>query len=104
MLVLTRKSEQKIIIGRNKQIVITVLKVQGDQVSIGIKADADTPIYREELLKEIEQENAGGVIKSETVELKSLAQNLKLKGNSRRRSQRGQGAGMPPRHLDKVSS
>ena len=83
MLVLTRKSDQKIIIGRNKQIVVTVLKVQGDQVSIGIDADAETPIYREELLKEIEAENAGGAVQNESVDVRSLAQNLKLKGRSR---------------------
>ncbi|MCC5833028.1 MAG: carbon storage regulator [Chlamydiales bacterium] len=50
MLVLTRKAEQKIRIGNN--IVITVLKVQGDQVSIGIEAPKDLQIVREELLNE----------------------------------------------------
>jgi len=50
MLVLSRKSEEKIRIG--KDIVITVLKVQGDQVSIGIQAPRDLHIIREELLEE----------------------------------------------------
>ncbi len=57
MLVLTRKSEQKIRIG--KDVVITVLKVQGDQVSIGIEAPRSLPIYREEILKAIMEENEG---------------------------------------------
>lgn len=48
MLVLTRKAEQKIRIGND--IVITVLKVQGDQVSIGIEAPRQLQIVREELL------------------------------------------------------
>ena len=48
MLVLTRKAEQKILIGNN--IVITVLKVTGDQVSIGIEAPKEWQILREELL------------------------------------------------------
>ncbi len=48
MLVLTRKSEQKIRIGND--IVITVLKIQGDQVSIGIEAPKQLQIVREELL------------------------------------------------------
>jgi carbon storage regulator CsrA len=48
MLVLTRKAEQKIRIGRN--ISITILKVQGDQVSIGIDAPKELQIVREELL------------------------------------------------------
>ncbi|NGX42719.1 MAG: Carbon storage regulator [Chlamydiae bacterium] len=59
MLVLTRKSEEKITIGREKKIVITVLKIQGDKVSIGIEADKETPIFRNELIEgesfEIEQ-------------------------------------------------
>lgn len=84
MLVLTRKSDQKIIIGRNKEIVVTVLKVQGDQVSIGIDAPAEEPIYRKELLEEIEAENAGGALHADSVDVRSLAQNLKLKGRPRR--------------------
>lgn len=48
MLVLTRKPEQKIKIG--KDVVITVLKVQGDQVSIGIEAPKKLQIVRKELL------------------------------------------------------
>lgn len=83
MLVLTRKSDQKIIIGRNKKIVVTVLKVQGDQVSIGIDADPETPIYREELLKEIEEANTGGVVMKESTDVRSLAKNFKLKRRRR---------------------
>lgn len=51
MLVLTRKKEEKITIGNDRKIVITILKIQGDKVSIGIEADRDTPIYRNELLQ-----------------------------------------------------
>ncbi|MCP5469978.1 MAG: carbon storage regulator [Chlamydiales bacterium] len=54
MLVLTRKREQKIRIGDN--VVITVLKVQGDQVSIGIEAPRSLSIVREELVKEKTEE------------------------------------------------
>jgi len=39
MLVLTRKSEEKVTIGKDKKVVITILKIQGDKVSIGIEAD-----------------------------------------------------------------
>lgn len=87
MLVLTRKSEQKIIIGDNKKITVTVLKVQGDQVSLGIQADGDIPIYREELLKEIEAANASGAVEKTSVDVKSIAQNLKLKPRRRKPSQ-----------------
>jgi carbon storage regulator len=50
MLVLTRKAEQKIRIGND--IVITVLKVHGDQVSIGFEAPKELQIVREELLRD----------------------------------------------------
>ena len=52
MLVLTRKSEEKVIIGKDKKVIITILKIQGDKVSIGIEADKETPIYRNELINE----------------------------------------------------
>lgn len=53
MLVLTRKKEQKIKIGDG--IVIKVLKVQGDQVSLGIEAPRTTPIVRYELIESDEK-------------------------------------------------
>jgi len=57
MLVLTRKVNQKIRIGNG--ITITMLKVQGDQISVGIEAPKDLLIIREELMtKELEKEVA----------------------------------------------
>ena len=87
MLVLTRKSGQKIIIRENgKEIVISVLKVQGEQISVGIKAPRSTTIYREEVLIDIQRANEGGAIKKdspEAVNIRSVAQNLKQKfGNN----------------------
>lgn len=58
MLVLTRKPEEKIIIGNSDdigngdEIVITILKVQGGKVSIGIRANKKWQIVRKELLDE----------------------------------------------------
>lgn len=56
MLVLTRKPEEQIIIGNeelgSEKIVITVLKVQGGKVSVGIQADRKWQIVRKELLEE----------------------------------------------------
>lgn len=73
MLVLTRKSEQKIKIGND--IVITVLKVQGEQVSLGIEAPKNVKVIREELLKaDAAKSNRASLIdKSKTPLLKSLA-------------------------------
>ena len=53
MLVLTRKPEEKIFIGKKDKIIITVLRIQGDKVSIGIEADKTLyPVFREELISE----------------------------------------------------
>ena len=52
MLVLTRKIEEKIIIGEDEnQVTITILKIQGDKVSVGIQANKNTPILRNELVE-----------------------------------------------------
>ncbi len=47
MLVLTRRSNQSIMIG--KDIVVTVLEVRGEQVRIGIQAPRDVEVHREEV-------------------------------------------------------
>lgn len=51
MLVLTRKTEEKITIGQgDSKVVVTILKIQGDKVSVGIEADKRTPVFRNELI------------------------------------------------------
>ena len=48
MLVLTRKSNQSIMIG--DEIEISVLSVMGDKVRIGIQAPRSIPVYRHEVV------------------------------------------------------
>ena len=55
MLVLSRKKDEKIIIGDN--IEITVVDVSGDQVQLGIDAPKEIEIHREEIYRKIEKEN-----------------------------------------------
>ena len=47
MLVLSRKLGEKIVIGDN--IVITVVKIDRNQIRIGIEAPNDISVYREEI-------------------------------------------------------
>ena len=54
MLVVTRKVGQRILIGEN--VAVTVLKVSGGGVRIGIDAPAEMPVMREELAKEVAAE------------------------------------------------
>ena len=47
MLVLSRKEGEQIIIGTN--ITVTVLKVQGNRITIGVEAPQEVPIVRGEI-------------------------------------------------------
>jgi carbon storage regulator len=47
MLVLSRKLGEKIVIGDN--IVVTVVKIDRNQIRIGIEAPSEVPVYREEI-------------------------------------------------------
>jgi carbon storage regulator len=49
MLVLTRKLDQRIVIGEN--ISVTILEIRGNQIRLGIEAPKEIPIKREELLR-----------------------------------------------------
>ena len=55
MLVLTRRTEESVVIGGN--IVITVLGVEGEKVKLGIDAPREVTILRSELLDAIAQQN-----------------------------------------------
>jgi len=54
MLVLTRKSNQSIMIG--DEIEVSVLAIMGEKVRIGIQAPRDIPVFRKEVYLEIQQE------------------------------------------------
>jgi carbon storage regulator len=57
MLVLTRKSNQSIMIGDD--IEVSVLSVMGDKVRIGIRAPQDIPVFRTEIYLEIQRDGTG---------------------------------------------
>ena len=55
MLILSRKTNQKIRVGDS--IEITVIEVRGDQVKIGVEAPRSVKVFREEIYDEIQREN-----------------------------------------------
>lgn len=55
MLILSRRVNEKIVIGDN--VVVSVIEVRGDQVKIGIEAPKSVKVYREEVFEAIQDEN-----------------------------------------------
>ncbi len=54
MLILTRRTDETIVIGDD--IKVTILGVAGKQIRIGIEAPNDVPVHREEIYDRIQQE------------------------------------------------
>ncbi len=55
MLVLTRKIDEGIIIGDN--IKIRVIAIEGNKVKLGVVAEKNIPIVREEIMESVKNEN-----------------------------------------------
>ncbi|HBA83826.1 MAG TPA: carbon storage regulator [Verrucomicrobia bacterium] len=73
MLVLTRKSDESVMVGSN--IEIKVLGIRGDQVSLGFTAPHEISIYRKEVYEAIQKENIQAVKRGEG-ELEKLKNSL----------------------------
>ena len=54
MLVLSRKLNESIVI--NDNVVVTVLRVRGDNVLLGIKAPLEIPVHRQEVYEKMQNE------------------------------------------------
>lgn len=54
MLILTRRTDEAIMIGDDVE--ITILGVKGQQVRIGVKAPKDVAVHREEIYQRIQAE------------------------------------------------
>jgi len=58
MLVLSRKKDEKIIIG--DKITIMVIEIRGDKVRLGIDAPKDITVHRQEVYEAIKKEHEEG--------------------------------------------
>jgi carbon storage regulator len=74
MLVLTRKSNQSIMIGDD--IEVSVLSIMGEKVRIGIQAPRDVPVFRKEVYLEIQQEQVATPAASDGSPRKAVDQAL----------------------------
>lgn len=82
MLVLTRKTDEKIIINNNIEIV--VVEAGNGQVSLGIDAPDNISIYREEIYSKIEAENKKA-IKNKDIDIDKL---LKIKQGNKEKKEK----------------
>ena len=76
MLVLTRKSNESIVIGND--IEITILAIEGEQIKLGINAPKNVEIHRKEVYLSIQQEN-NEATKTETNILEKINEYFKKK-------------------------
>ena len=67
MLVLTRKSNQSIMIGDD--IEVSVLAIMGEKLRIGIQAPREIPVFRKEVYLEIQQERLAASGKDDRAEV-----------------------------------
>jgi len=66
LLVLTRKSNQSIMIGDD--IEVSVLAIMGEKVRIGIEAPRSVPVFRKEVYIEIQQDRGSSEDDAEEVD------------------------------------
>ncbi|MDX9958207.1 MAG: carbon storage regulator CsrA [Clostridia bacterium] len=55
MLILTRKLNEKLVIGDG--IVVSIIEVRGDQVKLGIEAPKTVKVFRQEVYDAIQEQN-----------------------------------------------
>lgn len=75
MLVLSRKTNESIIIGENIEILI--VEIKGDQVKLGINAPKDVTLYRGEIYQAIQKENKEAANSMLTDDIHSLLKKKK---------------------------
>ena len=94
MLVLTRKTGQKLIIANNVE--ITILETKGESVKLGINAPRSVSVYREEIYQEIRRANELATQPIQTADLDQLQNWAQNRGEATGQERRWTEAEEPP--------
>ena len=70
MLILSRKVDEKIIIGND--ITLTIIEIHGDLVKIGVEAPQNVKVFRQEVYEAIQAENKAAATQTSDDALKNL--------------------------------
>jgi carbon storage regulator (csrA) len=60
MLILSRKVNEKIMIGED--ISLTIIEIRGDQVKVGVEAPKSVKVFRQEVFEAIKNENRAAAV------------------------------------------
>ena len=62
MLILSRKVNEKIMIGDD--VVLTIIETRGEQVKIGVEAPKSVKVFRHEVFEAVQRENRAAAVSS----------------------------------------
>ena len=65
MLILTRKTNEKIKIGN--EITLSIIEIRGEQVKIGVEAPKEVKVFRQEVFNAIQNENRAAATSQESI-------------------------------------
>ncbi|MCP4679841.1 MAG: carbon storage regulator [Deltaproteobacteria bacterium] len=80
MLVLSRKRGQSIVVGND--IIITVKEIRGKNVRLSIQTPDKVPVYREEIHREIVEENRRAALAAAEIDERLTSPDLLLESES----------------------